>query len=128
MTAETPFPMSRPPSDLRAFLTGSRVYGTPREDSDVDMVVFLSREEVVTLRGLGEQLEPALGGYDVTTESFPLRFGRLNLLVCLTEAAYNTWRAGTDALVAQFAAGDTPTRDEAIAVFRKLRGHSGGAS
>lgn len=28
---------------LPAFLTGSRVYGTPKEDSDIDLVVFMDK-------------------------------------------------------------------------------------
>lgn len=37
-----------------SFLTGSRVYGTPREDSDIDLVVLVHQEELDLLHKLSE--------------------------------------------------------------------------
>lgn len=63
----------------RAFVTGSRWYGTPREDSDIDLVVVVSPEEAEILWSLSENP----GG--------SVRFGRLNLIVLTDEDQGDTW-------------------------------------
>ncbi len=53
-------------SDERAFITGSRAHGTPREDSDIDLVIALHEKDYRTLWALCEDSK--------------LQFGKLNLV------------------------------------------------
>lgn len=69
----------------QAFLTGSHVYGTPNEGSDIDLVVLLSEEDHATLLG-------AIG------EQFPIRFGRLNLIPFSNPDQFTAWKAATVAV------------------------------
>lgn len=73
-----------------AFMTGSRAYGTPTEQSDVDLVVLMPREAELALRGALEL--PDYG---------PIRCGKLNPIVCNSEAQFAGWRYATDALIQQ---------------------------
>lgn len=68
-----------------AFLSGSRVYGTPHEWSDIDLVVLCSPEVEVLLRA-------ASGGYN------SIKFGHLNVITCTDEDTYNKWKTVTEAL------------------------------
>lgn len=97
-------------SGRQAFLTGSRVYGTPREDSDIDLVVPVSPETAARIIELaGEEAQPQ--GYEGTQSS--VRFGDLNLLLVCSDAMYEAWRAGTDKLKAEAPV----TRERAISVL-----------
>lgn len=106
-----------------AFLTGSRVYGEPREDSDIDMVVSLTPEVLIDLRELADAKEPGMdepasGGPD--TDS--LRFGRLNLICVTVEEDKELWWNGTqDLLEARRTTGRPITREAAVAHFDSLR-------
>lgn len=60
---------------MKAFLTGSRAYGTEKPDSDIDLVVFMDGQ---TKQGLLE----AQGG------RYPIRFGDLNIIAVTTENEY----------------------------------------
>jgi hypothetical protein len=106
--------MTQGVDDLKAFLTGSHVYGTPHESSDINLVVFMSQDDLDRLRMLG--CDEGDEQYDDNSIAC-LRFGKLNLL-CVTDAAdYGAWRSGTDELVAR----SPVTREEAIAVFVEKR-------
>lgn len=90
---------------MNAFVTGSRVYSTPREDSDIDLIVLLSSyEDILLLEELSE-----LGKQ-------PIKFGRLNLIVTESEARFNCWKEGTEYLKSQ----KPVDRDEAIKYFNGL--------
>lgn len=78
-----------------AFITGSRQYGTPREDSDLDLVVYISQEELDYLRDEWSSSTQAYG--DVLV----LRFGLLNLICHSNEHNYEAWRKATEVLTAQ---------------------------
>ncbi len=65
------------------FLTGSHAYGTPSADSDIDMVVWA---EDARLRELLEGC------------GYPIRFGKLNIIICDNESDWNIWVKGTEAL------------------------------
>jgi len=65
------------------FLTGSHAYGTPGADSDIDMVVWAEDE---ALRKL------------LVGSGYPVRFGKLNIIICDNEADWNIWVKGTEAL------------------------------
>lgn len=90
---------------MKAFLTGSRVYGTPRPDSDIDFVVLVGKDELLTLTALADNLaekaesEGSLGstrGKEDPGES--LRFGKLNLICHTSQVVFEAWRDATAAL------------------------------
>lgn len=78
-----------------AFLTGSRVYGTPKRGSDIDLVVTLAYGSTKLLEPLADEI---IGSYD--DGDLSLRFGKLNLLV-LPEKKALAWRVGTEKLMEQ---------------------------
>lgn len=89
-----------------AFLTGSRVYGTPREDSDIDIVVHLESEEISQLL---DKEYSTNNNYNATSAS--IRFGNLNLICMSDHQEYLAWYQATKELKAR----KPVTRDEAIA-------------
>ena len=90
---------------MKAFVTGSHAYGTPIEKSDVDLVVFMSEEDLKIL----QEVSGSTGN--------SLRFGNLNLL-CVTDGdSYEVWLKGTRELREK-----APVeRTEAVAHFKSLR-------
>lgn len=107
------------PIQTSAIVTGSRRYGTPRPDSDVDLVVLMEDSETLGLLAGGADEEPR--DYD-SRFGWPFRFGRLNLIVCTRIEQWEAWNEGTRSLVARSAKGETITRDMAVATFRGLAG------
>jgi len=109
---------------MHSFIVGSRAYGTPRDDSDVDLVVYLTMEDLEILRSvIGTPEESAArtendesdGKGEISSGSF--RIGNLNLIAVTKLSDVEIWRKGT-----QFLKASSPvTRDEAIAHFRMLR-------
>ncbi len=92
---------------MNAFITGSRAYGTPREDSDIDLVVACSTDEISTLWELCEHPHAKCV------------FGKLNLVLFNVEKPedverYQRWKGAHDRLVARAPV----TKDEAIKEFR----------
>ena len=106
--------VERKPEKFLAFVTGSQAYGIPHEDSDVDLVVFVSKHDACILMNIlaPEYVDKYGGG-----TSFPLRFGCLNLLVCVDEESYRVWKEGTKILKAK----KPVSREEAKKVFASLR-------
>lgn len=104
----------------RAFITGSHAYGTPREDSDTDLVVMVSFDDLQRLIGLSDRRPVDAKDeveYPEAIDQANLRFGRLNLL-CVTQGDdYEAWRSGTEELRAR----RPVTRTEAIEVFDRKR-------
>ena len=90
---------------MEAFITGSRAYGTPNEESDIDLVVFCSPDDAAKL-------------WDLRGESQTVRYGRLNLVVFSdTDSGrrnYARWKAVTDELREKAPV----SRDEAVAAFQ----------
>lgn len=39
---------------MKAFITGSQAYGEPNEDSDIDLVVFVTPNELTRLRSFAD--------------------------------------------------------------------------
>lgn len=114
---------------MNALLTGSRVYGTPNADSDVDLVVLVSHDDYQRLL---ETAEPDLKekdkrNYDgVGGLRASIRFGKLNLLVCTDPLAFEVWRRGTERLKRDADASHAPVdRDTAVRLFNDLRAHCG---
>ena len=104
-----------------SFLTGSRAYGNPREDSDIDLAVLLSSEELQQLRNHAsrnenESAHPEMRVY----KGASLRFGKLNLLVFTDEQQYLAWQVATQSMVKTVGEFQDKffSREEAIAVIR----------
>lgn len=101
--------------DLDAFVTGSHAYGTPREGSDIDLVVRCSPEDRVLLAAV-------LGGFTTAVNAeagygVNLRSGPLNLILVEDQRAYDIWAEGTRILKE-----DAPvTREVACETFKALR-------
>ena len=104
------------------FLTGSRVYGTPRPDSDWDLVVLVDPETAYALASAfcdTDTEEFATDaykgcGFQVTVEK---NGKKLNLLVSTTQKAFDQWRTGTESLKKR----KPVTREFACEVFKALR-------
>lgn len=67
-----------------AFITGSRAYGRPKKSSDVDLVIRCDEETAKLLIKKSE-----LG-------KEPVRFGKLNLIICTTDEQFAVWKLGTE--------------------------------
>ena len=107
-----------PPLINPAFITGSYAYGTPTEESDVDLVILVEQETMRHLIALfgDENTKGNLADYeDLPTAT--LRMGKLNLIVACTVKHYRQWQKGTRQLKAQAPV----TRDEAKLVFKIIR-------
>lgn len=91
-----------------AFLTGSREYGTPRLDSDIDLVIYCNEKVARLLVAEREQTEPA---------SKAIRFGKLNLIVCIEKPVYDAWNVGTTALKSR---GHSVDRETAKTLFQSI--------
>jgi len=87
------------------FITGSHAYGSPTENSDIDLVVWAVGETRAKLE---------VGGY-------PIRFGRLNLILISDIDQWDIWKIGTEALVKLSKSRKSAvSRDEAVAFFITL--------
>lgn len=91
----------RPP-----FITGSQAYGTPTKQSDIDLVVHSQNVPQVLV------INSDQGGSELGS----VKFGKLNLIFA-NDKEYDCWKEGTDLLIKR----KPVTRDEAKAVFQKLR-------
>lgn len=115
---------------MKAFITGSRAYGTPRDGSDVDLVVLVTHAEAAVLKANAnanaDSEDDPRRGHDSDTPDFdpssiPLRFSGLNLLVFTSPVAFALWHECTAALKRRARDGFPVTRDQAIAYFRAAR-------
>lgn len=99
------------PGNTTSFLTGSRVYGTPTDESDIDLVVRMNDGDIEDLKMLcGEDLHE-YGG-----EHCSLHFGTLNLIICADDMRFESWRKGTEELIRRAPV----TREEAVEHFQSL--------
>ena len=102
----------------KAFLTGSRAYGTPRADSDIDVVAMMSHTLALLLVAFGEAPE----GYEDDQGFLSVRFGMLNLMCCWEDEAFFAWADGTRELIERTEHGAMRvTRAEAVKLFTRLR-------
>lgn len=90
---------------MHSFITGSHAYGTPRPDSDIDLVVLVDDETGYTLAQLSDEGQS------------PIRFGSLNLILVFSEKEFFAWQGATEDLVNRKKQGEKITRDEAIRVI-----------
>ena len=87
------------------FITGSRVYGTPTSKSDIDLV----------LPPMDPRLRQLLIENSDNSE-LPIKYGKLNLIICTLPEQYELWKQGTKELIAK----SPVTRQEAIDHFDNL--------
>lgn len=110
-------PFQDPPLILpNAVLTGSRAYGAPGPESDLDLVVLCSRSTAGKLLDLVSQgsAEDSAAAYEGLGErGLSLRFGKLNLLVEVEQARFEGWRDATALLVAKARESGPVSREEA---------------
>lgn len=100
---------------MKAFITGSQAYGKPTERSDVDLVVRTDRTTADALKKLLEDEDPPKSG---GAGSVSLKIGKLNLLLAVTDEAYEAWATGTEALSAM----KPVERPVAVNLFKRLFG------
>jgi predicted nucleotidyltransferase len=75
---------------MTAFMTGSHVYGTPTEKSDIDLVVLMDPQELDRLRVMSDYGEDR-DSYVMARDGASLRFGSLNLIVVTTQEQFDAW-------------------------------------
>lgn len=109
----------------RPFLTGSRAYGRPREDSDVDLVILAPHEIMYLLCVFGNHYAGPDGDfYEMgmgNTENFPsasISFGQLNLIVHTSTEKYDAWRTATQELIAMSNEVGAIDRETAVACIK----------
>jgi predicted nucleotidyltransferase len=112
------------PKHTYAFLTGSRVYGVPNKDSDVDLVILVrdpkEAEKIASLGYRDTEATEYQCGLGVS-----VRFGNLNLIVLTDPRLYEVWREGTRILKRKECKYGLVTREEACALFNKLKKGAG---
>lgn len=98
-------------------ISGSHAYGTPNENSDVDLVIKVDSEEMAMW--LYNMLNDSEQDHSDTPRfgSMSIRIGKLNLICCWSDWVYNVWLKGTQ----QLNQIKPVTRDQAIAMFNNLR-------
>lgn len=98
--------------NTRAFFGGSRVYSIPREDSDLDLVMKVSKEMLPVLALMADDVHK----WSETNTSY--RFGNLNIIAVTTLKEYFQWAAGRKECF-----DNRPvTKDEASRIHEKHRG------
>lgn len=100
---------------MNAFITGSRAYGSPRPNSDIDLVIRVDSRTRLMLETLSDN--PKTDKYG----SVIVRFGRLNLLLCETDEEFATWVVGTNKMLVDKRKGISTNRDDAKNLFDMLR-------
>lgn len=98
-----------------ALLTGSRVYGTPHEKSDVDLVILMDPNDASCL---GSIMGAEKGEPDDCYPTIQFKAGMLNVIVETNPEKLSAWKKGT-AMLAERA---PVTREDAVELFKKLFG------
>lgn len=80
---------------MKAFLTGSQVYGIPNEESDVDVVLLVEKS---TLDMMVRLLPKGGTNYDGTVVT--VMSGKINLILTTTDEEYRRWRLFTETMTA----------------------------
>ena len=97
--------MNRP-----TFITGSRVYGAPRPDSDIDVGMLMSDKDANFLNHFSDEpIEPTKIYSDDVDINF--LFGKLNIIACYSELVFDAWKKGTDKLIEESRAAGPRTRE-----------------
>ncbi len=74
------------------FLTGSRIYGTPRADSDIDLVILADPVTLIVLRTLAPETESK---YAEDSTDIAFKFGNLNVIAFSDPVKFQAWRNAT---------------------------------
>lgn len=99
---------------ISSILTGSHAYGTPREDSDVDLVVLMDPGPGFDFALLFEA-EIKRGKNSYPGAQFTQ--GKLNIILCTDIQDFEIWEQGTRDLQKK----RPVTREEAMEHFARLR-------
>lgn len=100
-----------------AILTGSYAYGTPREDSDVDIAILVSDSVKKILKSKADKVNGSMSyGHEIEC-GLSLHFGKLNMMVFTEQAFFDLWEEGTKRLKAR----GPVTREQAVEEFERLR-------
>ena len=103
---------------MHSFITGSRAYGTPRPDSDIDLVVLVSPDDLAKLVELSDkQSDFGHPGGVHYEDGCCLRFGPLNLICVTYPLHFETWKKGTEELVYK----KPVTREVAVETLKRYR-------
>lgn len=115
----------------QAFLTGSRVYGSPGPGSDVDLVVPMYEAAFSNLARLLAEADPDdPDRVEFTTykdeEGVPaamtIRYGVLNLIGAANPELWRAWLAGSvEAMVLGVRENRAVTREEAVKIISRYR-------
>ena len=92
-----------------AFLTGSHVYGTPTDGSDVDLVVVVDYDDTNLIGMLWNEADSRDG-----SDASSLKFGKLNL-ISVTPLEYDRWKKARDRCLAEAPV----TRERAIEIHKE---------
>lgn len=110
-----------------AFITGSRVYGIPHDESDVDLVIPCSSATAFDLTRYADNKREVYDRMDADNRhesggchTPSLRFGVLNLICVLEKDEWIIWKSGTEYLCKQ---KRKITRREAGKFFARMRYH-----
>lgn len=104
---------------MNAFLTGSQIYGSPTENSDIDLVVSMDDENRARLWALVKDSEKK-ANFNTDADyggNLNLQFGRLNLIVLKSDIEMANWKVGTVMLERQ----GPVSRERAVEVLKALR-------
>lgn len=93
-----------------AFITGSRAYGTPRPDSDIDLVIKCSHDDLVLLNSFGGK-----STWNPNNVSANLHFDNLNIIAISSDIVYEAWRLTNEELLKR----KPVTRETAKTEFKK---------
>lgn len=97
---------------MKSFLTGSRVYGTPNAESDVDLCVLISYDDMKTLVDASKHEASGSG----IPRAMSVKFGELNLVMTWDEKCFAEWKMATEDLIK----AKPVTRDDAVAHFKRI--------
>lgn len=110
-----------------SFFTGSRIYGTPKPESDLDLCLLVTDREYDLLAALADRSpdhktflagsEAGQGKWNTKTRSF--RFGRLNILATTDTEMYRAWKSATEGLQKAQEIMGPVSREQAVAAFQK---------
>lgn len=88
---------------MKSLLTGSRVYGTPRKDSDIDIVILATPAEFQTFQRFSDD-QGLLSEYHGPEEycsgprSLNVKSGGINIVVFTDPREYDAWQEATGLL------------------------------
>lgn len=94
---------------MNAFITGSRAYGTPKKESDIDLCVLVDQQTKDRLTKLSKN------------KSEPVRFGNLNLVLVTTEEEFAAWKCCTATMVRNKVENKSPSSKETATRLIKER-------